>query len=192
MKIIGLTGNSGSGKGAAAAVLAKKGALILDCDKIAHENMQPKGAAYADILNAFGKSVLKSDGTIDRKKLGGIVFNDKKSLELLNSITHKYIKEYIENAINEYADKYKYIVIDAPLLKEAGLEALCDSVWLIYADEQTRLERVMQRDNITKDAALLRFGNQRSSEELKKIADIVIENVSDISNLEMQINKALQ
>lgn len=186
MKIIGLTGNSGSGKGTVSLIMANMGALVLDCDKIAHKNMEKGGAAYDEIIGAFPFAV-DDKGNIDRKKLGAEVFGNRESLRRLNRITHKYIREYTENAISINRDKYEYIVIDAPLLTEAGLEKLCDEVWLVYADEKTRLERVVKRDKITAEEALMRFKNQTPAEELMKYADLVIENNGDLDKLKKQI-----
>lgn len=183
MKVIGLTGNSGCGKGVVAEIMSKHGALVLDCDKIAHDNMKPLGIAYGEIVEAFGDSILNEDCTINRKTLGSIVFNDKEKLILLNSITHKYIVEVINNAIMFNIDK-KTIVIDAPLLIEAGLQRYCDSVWVVYAPFEVRLERVIKRDNIDRKSALLRFQNQMNIEEFKKYSDVIIENNCDLEKLE--------
>ena len=183
MKIIGLTGNSGCGKGAVAKIMEDRGCLILDCDKIAHENMLPKGKAYKPILESFGEKVLDRNGFITRRELGQIVFNDNEKLKELNKITHKYIVEKIKEFIceNRFA---KAIVIDAPLLIEAGLEKMCDSVWIVYADFDIRVERVVKRDCISKEDAILRFKNQMSFEEMKKYANVIIKNNKGIRELE--------
>lgn len=183
MKVIGLTGNSGSGKGTVADIMMKYGAYIIDCDRIAHINMAKGGASYGDIVSAFGREILDDNNEIDRKALGNIVFKDKNSLELLNSITHKHIVMEVEKNINNNRDK-KAVIIDAPLLIEAGLDSICDSVWAVYAPVEIRLERVMERDNIDREKALLRFTNQMDFEEIKKRADIVICNDGSVDKLE--------
>lgn len=183
MRVIGLTGNSGCGKGVVAEIMSKYGALILDCDKIAHDNMEPLGIAYREITEAFGDSILNKDYTINRKILGSIVFKDKEMLTLLNSITHKYVIEVINNTIMLNRDK-NLIVIDAPLLIEAGLKRYCDSVWMVYAPFEVRIERVMKRDKIGRKDALLRFENQMSVDELKKYSDVIIENNCSFEKLE--------
>lgn len=188
MKVIGLTGNSGCGKGAVASVMAEQGALIIDCDKIAHENMMSYGIAYGDIVSAFGKGILGSDGEIDRKALGSVVFNDGNKLELLNSVTHKYITEEVKRRIYLNKDK-KCIVIDAPLLIEAGLDKMCDSIWAVYAHLEIRIERVMLRDNIDRKSAVLRFKNQMKFEDIAKIADVIIRNESDMEELKDKVLK---
>ena len=174
--IIGLTGNSGSGKGAAGEILAELGCLVIDCDKVAHENMAKGGIAYDDIVGAFGSEILKENGEIDRKILGGIVFADKKKLEKLNNIAHKYVKKRVEEIIAKNKS-YDFIVVDAPVLKEAGMTDTVDCIWLVTADENTRLKRVMKRDNITEDAARARFKNQQPFDENE--ADAVIHNNND-------------
>lgn len=186
MRVIGLTGNSGCGKGVVAEIMSKYGALILDCDKIAHDNMEPLGIAYREITEAFGDSILNKDYTINRKILGSIVFKDKEMLTLLNSITHKYVIEVINNAIMLNRDK-NLIVIDAPLLIEAGLKRYCDSVWMVYAPFEVRIERVMKRDKIGRKDALLRFENQMSIDELKKYSDVIIENNCSLEKLEKTV-----
>lgn len=178
IKIIGLTGNSGSGKSTVANILKNEGGYIIDADKIAHENMKQKGCAYSDIISYFGNIILDSDKNIDRKKLGNIVFNNKNKLNKLNEITHKYIIEKIEKEIKKIADnkEYKFIVIDAPLLIETGLNKKVDSVWVVYADFEKRVKRVMIRDNITEEEVKIRFKNQLNFEEQKLYADKIILN----------------
>lgn len=183
MKIIGLTGNSGCGKGAVAEIMSRQGALVLDCDKIAHDNMAPSGVAYDEIVANFGRDILNEDNTINRKALGSVVFNNSEKLALLNEITHKHINSFIDKAISINQDK-SAVVIDAPLLIEAGLISRCDSVWAVYAPIEVRLERVMKRDGIDRESALLRFKNQLSFQEIKKYADVIIENNADLYELE--------
>lgn len=186
MKVIGLTGNSGSGKGIVAQIMKEYGAVIIDCDKTAHKNMLKSGAAYNELISAFGEKILKCDGEIDRKILGSIVFNDSNKLKLLNEITHKYIVKEAENEINKNSGK-KVVVIDAPLLIESGLNKICDSIWVVYAPFEMRIERVMKRDGIDREGAVLRFKNQTPFEDLKRYADIIIENDEDIEKIKNEI-----
>ncbi|MBO5561787.1 MAG: dephospho-CoA kinase [Firmicutes bacterium] len=175
--IIGLTGNSGSGKGAVGEILTALGCLVIDCDKVAHANMTKGGIAYDEIVSVFGREILDKNDEIDRKILGGIVFNDKEKLKLLNTVAHKYVRQRVEEIAAANTD-YDFIVIDAPVLKEAGMLDTTDSVWLVTASEATRLKRVMKRDNITEEAARARFKNQTPFD--KNEADVVIYNNNDI------------
>lgn len=190
--VIGLTGQSGSGKSVAANILKENNAEVIDCDKLAHKNMEPNGLAYREIIEFFGKKILNEDNTINRKALGSVVFNDKSMLNKLNEITHKYIYEYIVNKI-KHTDGL--IVIDAPLLFEAGLDKVCNVVWSVVCPDNIRLERVIKRDNITKEQAAERFKNQKSIEFFKENSDVVFENSSDLEFLKervmYEINKIL-
>ncbi len=190
--IIGLTGQSGSGKSVVAKILNEKGIKILDCDEIAHKNMEIGGKAYSEIIEYFGRDILNSDNTINRKSLGAIVFNNKEELIRLNEITHRHIFDYIKK---ETENTENIIVIDAPLLFEAGLDRLCNSIWAVVCDENIRLERVIKRDGISRENALARFKNQKSSEFFMENADIIFENSGDIDSLReraiYEINKIL-
>ncbi len=184
--IIGLTGVSGSGKSEVSRIMRDSGAFVIDCDAIAHDNMAPGGTAYDEIVSFFGRDILKEDKTVDRKKLGGIVFSDRKKLASLNDITHKYIKAEVLRLIEEHrADKC--IVIDAPLLFEAGLEKYCNEVWGVSAPYLQRLERITKRDGISRSMAEKRFENQADSERLMKLCDVVIENGSALDELEKKV-----
>ncbi len=187
-KVIGLTGKSGAGKGVACDALCEEGCVVIDCDKLAHENMLSNGSAFEPIVKVFGKEILQN-GEIDRKKLGDIVFTDKEALDTLNGIAHGIIKDQIQNII-ENTDAV--VVIDAPQLYEAGLEKLCAECWFIYAAEEIRLERVMLRDNISRERAMLRFNAQLEDSFYFEKADVVIEhNDNDIESFKMRVKKQL-
>lgn len=182
-KIIGITGNSGSGKSYIAKKFAEEeNAFVISADEIAHKVTAPDGAAYREIVEAFGDEILSNDaltGHIDRKILGSIVFSDQKKRELLEHISHKHVIEEI-NKLRESVltsdSGYKYIIIDAPLLIEANQHHTVDEVWVVNSDIETRLERVMARDSISREDALRRFSVQTAFEELVKYADRIIEN----------------
>jgi dephospho-CoA kinase len=155
--VIGLTGGSGTGKSTVAAALRRCGATVIDCDKLAHENMRRGGVAYAEIVVEFGDGILLPTGEIDRKALGAIVFNDADSLARLNGITHKHIVDRVKERIAECEG---IIVIDAPLLRQVRLDSLCDKVWITDAPYETRLARITERDGITRQDAEARLKNQ--------------------------------
>lgn len=177
MKVVGVTGNSGSGKSVISAILLEFGGFIIDADKIAHSVLLNGNRAYGDIIDNFGAEILNSDNEINRKKLGEIVFSDEALLKKLNEITHKHIVEEIKERVG-YARKSgsEFIVIDAPLLIETGLDKICDEIWLVYADKEKRIERIMARDNISRNMAEARINSQTSFDELKKYASLVIDN----------------
>lgn len=194
MKVIGLTGGTGSGKSVVSKSLAAAGAVIVDADKIAHEIILKGEPAYQEIIEYYGTGILDGEGNIIRKKLGEIVFNDKEKLAFLNQCTHKYITAEVKRQIVEAKAEgtATAIIVDAPLLLEAKLETVCDLVWVVYAEPEVRAQRVMARDGITYELAKARIANQKSWEEYKAAADAVIDNSKDLSYLEGQLNEILK
>ena len=182
IKIIGITGNSGSGKSLVAGICASFGAYVINADEINHENMMAGQPAYYEICAVFGTNVLDDYNEINRRKLGEKVFADKGLLQILESITHKYVKKEIMSRAADIATNpadYSFIVIDAPLLIEAGINKNCDETWLVTADYATRLGRVRKRDTLSDEEILRRFASATPESELEKHADITIDNNSD-------------
>ena len=194
MKVIGLTGGTGSGKSVVSKSLAEAGAVIVDADKIAHEIILKGEPAYQEIIEYYGTGILDEEGNIIRKKLGEIVFNNKEKLAFLNQCTHKYITAEVKKQIAEAKEEgtATAIIVDAPLLLEAKLETVCDLVWVVYAEPEVRAQRVMARDGITYELAKARIANQKSWEEYKAAADAVIDNSKDLSYLEGQLAEILK
>lgn len=194
MKVIGLTGGTGSGKSVVSKSLAEAGAVIVDADQIAHEIILKGKPAYQEIIAYYGTGILDEDGNIIRKKLGEIVFNDGEKLAFLNQCTHKYICAEVDRQIAaaKEAGTAIAIVLDAPLLLEAGLEQVCDWVWVVYADPEVRAQRVMARDGVTYELAKARIANQKNWEEYKQAADTVIDNSKDLAYLQGQLSELLK
>ncbi len=192
MIVIGLTGGIASGKSTVTALLKEKGAVIIDADKIAREIMSKGEPGWFEVLNYFGDEILNDDRSdIDRKKLASIVFSDKAKLEALNNITHPKIIEEIKKQVEEYKKACKkIIVIDAALLIEAGLDKIVDEVWVVAANEDVQLQRLMAREkDITKDEAVKRIKSQMPLAEKLKFADRVIDNNSSIEETKNQVDK---
>ena len=194
MKVIGLTGGTGSGKSVVSRGLAAAGAVIVDADKIAHEIILKGEPAYNEIIEYYGTGILDAEGNIIRKKLGEIVFNDKEKLAFLNQCTHKYITAEVKRQIAAAKEDgtATAIIVDAPLLLEAKLETVCDLVWVVYADPEVRAQRVMVRDGITYELAKARIANQKSWEEYQAAATAVIDNSKDLAHLEAQLSEILK
>ncbi|MBR4113920.1 MAG: dephospho-CoA kinase [Anaerotignum sp.] len=194
MKVIGLTGGTGSGKSVVSKSLLAAGAVIVDADRIAHEIILKGEPAYHEIIEYYGTGILDAEGNIIRKKLGEIVFNDKEKLAFLNQCTHKYITAEVKRQIAEAkeAGTAKAIIVDAPLLLEAKLETVCDLVWVVYAKPEVRAQRVMARDGITYELAKARIANQKSWEEYRAAADAVIDNSKDLVHLEKQLDEIMK
>lgn len=182
VKVLGLSGGSGSGKSTVASILKDFGAYIIDADKIAREIVCPGEKAYKDIVLHFGKDILNEDETINRKKLAEIVFGNNEQLEKLNFITHTEIFKIIKQRVNEHQNEL--VVIDAPLLFDCPeILALCDKTAVVTADEEIRIKRIVNRDGISVELAKKRINSQKSQEYLISKADIVWENNGDIENL---------
>ena len=176
-RVIGLTGGIASGKSYVSSILRQLGAFVIDADLVSREIIEPGSEAWEEIVKYFGHGILKEDGAIDRKALGDIVFSDEEKLALLNNITHPKIIRKIEEMIHaEEANNSKVIVIDAALLIELGMQDMVDEVWMVYVDEKTQIERLLRREDITKEQALDRIHSQISNEEKIKYADKVIDN----------------
>ena len=186
--IIGLTGNTGCGKSSVADILREEyGAFIIDADKIAHEVLLKSGQAYDEVVAEFGVCIQNDDGEIDRRKLGVLIFGNDKLRRRLTEITHKYIVKEMLMQLEQAREIYPHVVMDAPLLIEAGLHKASDAVWLVYAPTEVRLGRVISRDGITDTEAQKRIASQTSHEELEKYADVVIENNEGLEELRAKV-----
>lgn len=185
MKIIGLTGQSGAGKGAVSDVLARNGFLCIDCDEVYHSLLIPPSECLNEIKKTFGDGVIKSDGTLDRKKLGEAVFSDEEKLKKLGEITlHRVIDKCLE-IIREKGDGgYVAAVLDAPTLYESGFDRECDTVLAVTADEETRISRIIARDGIDRKSALARIHAQKDENFYTSRADYVIKNDGSEKDLE--------
>ena len=173
---IGVTGGIATGKNLVTNYFKELGCYIIDADEIYHELIYPGKPLWKKLVEEFGSTILHSQNMIDRKRLGDIVFNNKEALKKLNSITHNEIIKKIEERAKLHENDYKIIVINAALLIEAGAKKIVDKVIVVWTDEQTQLERLMKRDNISKNEAEKRIKSQMSLKEKLKYADYVIDN----------------
>jgi dephospho-CoA kinase len=175
--IVGLTGGIATGKSLVAGELKKCGARIIDADLIAREVVEPGKPAYNDIVKEFGPAVLLPDGTLDRKALGHAVFSDRAALDKLNNITHPRIRERIkEEARRISAQGNSLIVLDVALLIEMGVKYEVEKIIVVFAGKEQQIERLMERDNLTRVEALKRLSCQMDINEKLKYADYVIDN----------------
>src|SRR3990172_2802464 len=177
MHVIGLTGGIGTGKTAVSAILEEQGAAILNADLIGHEVYAPGRPPYNNIVDEFGPVVVAEDGTIDRKKLGPIVFGDPAKLARLNAITHPRIKEMMREKLAEMAARgADFVVLEAALLFDAGWDDLTDEVWVTVVDAQTAARRTSERSGIHVEQVLERIQKaQMASDERVRRSDVVID-----------------
>ena len=188
-RVIGLTGQTGSGKSAVREILEKSEIACIDCDRISRDVTAVGFPALKAICEAFSSDVLTPEGALDRKKLGSIVFSDKEKLQLLNKTIFPFIIDEIKRRISECEG---LVVLDAPTLFESGCDRLCDLKVAVVADKKLRLERITARDGISYQDAENRIGSQLSEEFFRQNCDVVIENNGSLSALEEEVKKLVK
>lgn len=186
MKIIGITGNSGSGKSTISKLISKNyEAKIIDADKIAKEMTKNNGEYLQAIRQAFGNDVIKNN-ELDRKKLADIVFLNKAEKEKLDGLTFEYVVEEIKKELeaNQNLD-YQYIILDVPLLFESKLDKLCDYTIGVIAPQTEKIKRICKRDKLSKEKALQRLNSQPNDEFFTKNCNTVINNENKEETIKM-------
>ncbi len=190
MKVIGLTGGIGSGKSTVSQFLAELGAVILDADRVGHEALKPGTEVCREVVAAFGRQILTPGGNIDRAKLGGIVFDNPESLSQLNRIMHPRMYDMVKARLEEYRRQGAgVVVLEAPLLVEAGWTSLVDEVWVTVASEATVLRRLKRRTGLSESESLARIRSQLSLEERIKHADVVINTDCSLDELKARVGE---
>ena len=190
MKVIGLTGGIGSGKSTVLRFLAELGAAVIDADKVGHEALKPDAEAWREVIAAFGKQILAPDGTIDRSKLGEIVFGDAESLSRLNQIMHPRMHEMVKARLEDYRKQgVDVVVLEASLLIESGRASSVDEVWVTVAPEDTVLRRLKRKSGLSEAQALARIRSQLSLEERLKRADVVINTDCSLDKLRAKVKE---
>lgn len=174
---VGLTGSIAVGKSFVVSVLRELGCATFDADRIAHSVMEPGKAAYQDIVREFGDDVLAADRTIDRTKLGAIVFADAERRKRLNEIVHPRVHEEQNRLLTEAeaADPNGIAIVDAALMIESGGYKRFDKLIVVFCDRETQVERLMERNQITREDAERRIAAQMPSDEKRKYADYEID-----------------
>ena len=189
---VGLTGSIGCGKSSLSNILKKYDIPIIDADIKGREIYENK-ELLRDIEKSFGSSVINKDGTLNRKNLGKIVFNDDYKLEKLNSLTHPVIQNMIKDDLNKY-EKFgkKIAVVDAALLIEAGFMNMLDTLVVVTCSEEVQLQRVVLRDNCSEKDAMGRIKSQMPQDEKVKYAEFVVDNSGTIEHLEKEAEKLIK
>lgn len=188
MHLVGLTGGIASGKSLVTRVLRDRGAHIIDADRIVHDLLSNGQDVHRHVAEHFGGDILAPDGTVDRRKLGEIVFSDPAQRAWLNQCIHPRVFEAYQQQVRHLADRDPagIVVLDAALLIETGYHRRMDSIIVVYATEQDQLRRLMARDGFTEEQALARIRSQMPLEEKKKLADFVINNTGTREDSERQ------
>ena len=191
--IIGLTGGIASGKSTVSRLLKELGYVIVDADVAARAVVEPGRPALSQIVEAFGESVLLPDGSLDRRHLGDLIFNNEDKRKKLNSIVHPAVRQFMMAERDAAIEAGKQtIIMDIPLLYESGLTWMADKVIVVYTDETTQLDRLMARNNLSEPAAKARIASQLPLAEKAEKADAVINNNGTIEQTEEQLLRIIR
>jgi dephospho-CoA kinase len=179
MFVIGITGGIGTGKSTVAKIFADRGVRVLDADEISKKVTGYEGSALPDIRALLGNKSIDSYGNMNRKYVASLVFSDRTKLDKLSAIIHKQVLEQMGIELEKEREKgTKVIILDVPIPVKKGFLDVCNQVWVVSANEDVRLARVMNR-GMDKEDAKRRMAMQMTREEYENLADIVIENNSD-------------
>ncbi|MEV6291717.1 dephospho-CoA kinase [Streptomyces sp. NPDC051896] len=185
---VGLTGGIGAGKSEVSRLLVEHGAVLIDADRIAREVVAPGTPGLAAVVEAFGEDVLTADGSLDRPKLGSIVFADPEKLAVLNSIVHPLVGVR-SRELEEAAAADAVVIHDVPLLTENGLAPLYDLVIVVDASPETQLDRLVRLRGMTEEDARARMAAQATREQRRRIADILIDNDVPLDALHKRVTE---
>lgn len=189
---IGLTGGIATGKSTVSSMLAMKGALLVDADVIAREVMLPGHPVLDKVTEHFGQAILLEDGTLNRKKLGELIFRNPEQREVLNGITHPAIRQEIRERTEAFERQYpdRLVVVDIPLLLEAKEQySYLNEVVVVYVPRELQLQRLIERDDLPREAAEARLSSQMDIEQKKALADILIDNSGTLAQTQQQVDK---
>ncbi|WLR46052.1 dephospho-CoA kinase [Halobacillus litoralis] len=191
--VIGLTGSIASGKSTVAEMFKNMDIPVIDADQISRDVVQPGEPAYQEIVKTFGEQVLEEGGGLDRKKLGKIVFSDEMKRKQLNGIVHPKVREEMIRRREQYKQQqYQAVVLDIPLLFESNLTDYVEKILVVYVDERTQLERLMERDQSGREEAEERIHAQIPVKKKAEMADAVIDNTGTIEQSSQQLRDILQ
>jgi dephospho-CoA kinase len=186
--LIGLTGNIATGKSVVTQMLAGLGAYVIDADKVAHEMMQPGSPAHGPVVKAFGPEILAPDGTIDRGRLGAIVFRDPAALRKLETAVHPATIAEVDRRIAQASERV--VVVEAIKLIESGMHRGYDALWVVTAPRSLRIARLVAARGFSEEEAALRVDAQPAQEEKAAVADLVIANDGNLDQLRQQVEAA--
>ncbi len=188
--VIGVTGGIGCGKSTVLTILKDKyNCFVIEADVVAHKLMLPYTKTYTEIVEYFGDNILNPDDTINRQAVSKIIFEDSDKLTKINSIVHPAVKRYIVDEIANH--KEQIVIVEAALLIEAGYTDICDELWYIYADIETRIKRLAETRGYSRQKVEAIINNQLSDFEFRKNCDKIIDNSNSLESTLRQINDLL-
>ena len=186
---IGLTGGIGTGKSSVTEAFQSLGAAVINADLLGHDAYLPGTIGFEEVVTEFGQEIVGSDGQIDRKKLGPIVFSDSSKMDRLNEIMHPLIRDLIdERLVSLESSQNKVAVVEAAILIEAGWKSLFDEIWVVISDREEVINRLGVRNGLTREDALKRIDSQMSNNERIEHGDVVVENTGSMEDLQTRVN----
>ena len=192
MKIVGLTGGISSGKSTVSSYLKQLKIPVIDADEVARKVVEPNSQGAREIRKTFGSDVFEEDGSLNRQRLGALIFSNAENRQKLDDLLQPLIKIMILDEIEEHRQKGEnMIVLDLPLLFEKQYEELCEEIIVVYIPKELQLERLMKRNQYTKQEALSRIDSQLSIEEKRKRATVLLDNQGTIQQLYQQVEQWL-
>jgi dephospho-CoA kinase len=188
MQLVGLTGGIGAGKSTVAAMLAERGAVVIDADAIVRDLYAPGSAVHRRIVERFGDRVVLPDGSLDRAKIAQAVFADDDARHALNAIVHPEVMAVIAQRVDELKASDSVVVLDVPLLVEVGGREGLDLVVVVDAGEDARIARLTSERGMSADDARARMSVQASTEQRRALADVLIRNDASVDDLRAQVD----
>ncbi|MCR3956819.1 MAG: dephospho-CoA kinase [Gudongella sp.] len=196
VKVIGITGGIATGKTTVSKIIVEEGFQVIDSDSIAREVVQKGSEGLKLVIDQFGRDLLRDDGSLDREKLGDLIFQNDEKRKMLNDLLHPLIRESMTLRIDRTSYNNNVVFVDIPLLFESRGEIedsgiILDEIWVVYTEEAIQLKRLMKRNDYTHDEALSRIRSQLDIEEKRKLADRVIDNSGSMEDTRKQVMKLL-
>lgn len=192
MFVIGITGGIGSGKSTVSNILRERGVMVLDADEISHKVTEVGGIALPEIEEVFGRKAISADGSMNRKYISSQVFSDNTKLDLLSSIIHRYVFQYMDTELaKEQQKKTKCVVLDVPIPVKKGFVDHCNQIWVVTCDEAVRVNRLIDR-GMTREDALRRISVQMTDDEYSALGDFTIDNSGDIDELMGKVEELIK
>ena len=186
---IGLTGGIGTGKSSVTEAFQSLGAAVINADLLGHDAYLPGTIGFEEVVTEFGQDIVGSDGQIDRKKLGPIVFSDSSKMDRLNEIMHPLIRDLIEERlVTLESNQNKVAVVEAAILIEAGWKSLFDEIWVVISDPEEVINRLGVRNGLSREDAVKRIDSQMSNDERIEHGDVVVENTGSMEDLQTRVN----
>ena len=186
---IGLTGGIGTGKSSVTEAFQSLGAAVINADLLGHDAYLPGTIGFEEVVTEFGQEIVGSDGQIDRKKLGPIVFSDSSKMDRLNEIMHPLIRDLIdERLVSLESTQNKVAVVEAAILIEAGWKSLFDEIWVVISNREEVINRLGVRNGLSREDAVKRIDSQMSNNERIEHGDVVVENTGSMEDLQTRVN----